>query len=145
MTLSPEQAAKREERRARFREFVDRLGAMSEEQRQEIVAHLPGLVTPEGHLLSDGNACLVFFQRPTATMVGGFKQWIKNGRCVRKGESGLMIWIPTQRKQKEDDDPNTPKRAGFIVGNVFDISQTDPIGGNNATVSVQHDLDETES
>jgi len=66
------------------------------------------------------------------TIVGGFQQWREQRRAVRKGESALAIWIP--RKDKED--PNRQpgeisspdlKEMQFFMGNVFDISQTQPI------------------
>ncbi len=67
-------------------------------------------------------------------MVGGFRQWKDKGRSVRKGEHGLMIWVPTGKGEKAEDGAPVPaaeagaekeKRAGFIMGTVFDVTQTD--------------------
>lgn len=80
--------------------------------------------TIEGHPLSDMNAALVLAQCPPATVVGGFGQWKKHGRQVKKGEKGLAIWFPCKTKQ-EDDDATDKSRMFFRVGTVFDISQTE--------------------
>jgi hypothetical protein len=64
-------------------------------------------------------------------MVGGFQHWKAHGRSVKKGEHSLMIWDPTGGKEeleelKEATDESKAKRAGFIMGTVFDVSQTEP-------------------
>src|SRR5262245_46008722 len=93
----------------------------------------------EGRAPSPFNTCLVLNQLLTASKVGGFRQWKDKGRSVKKGEHGLMIWVPTGKGEKTDDgetvpvpeteagaDGEKPKRAGFIMGTVFDVSQTEP-------------------
>lgn len=37
------------------------------------------------------NTMLLFTQKPNASIVGGFKQWLKAGRVVQKGQGA--IWI----------------------------------------------------
>ena len=62
--------------------------------------------------------------REAPSIVGGFQQWRKQGRMVRKGEHGYMIWIPTHRKEEgapEDDEGE----LNFIIGYVFDVTQTE--------------------
>ena len=76
---------------------------MSEDERTALVMRLGAIVTCEGHALSAFNSCLVLTQFPTASMVGGFHQWQPKGRKVKKGEHGLMIWIPTARGEKGED------------------------------------------
>jgi hypothetical protein len=69
----------------------------------------------------------VLNQLPTASMVGGFRQWLDKGRAVKKGEHGLMIWIPTKGKEKptaEEVEQET-NRPNFVMGTVFDVSQTE--------------------
>jgi antirestriction protein ArdC len=87
-----------------------------------MAAQMPYLVTVEGHALSIHNACLVALQLPSATILGGYRQWQAAGRQVRKGEHGLMIWAP---RMKKDADTGDEERAGFIPINLFDVSQTD--------------------
>jgi hypothetical protein len=103
---------------------------MSDEQRAAMAAQMSAVVTVEGRALSLHNSCLVACQKPDATVLGGFGQWIKAGRCVRKGEHGLMIWAPTMRRTNEPspdaEQESTTRRAGFIMVTVFDVSQTDP-------------------
>jgi hypothetical protein len=129
------QRAAAAERRERFKAIAARVAAMSEDERSALVVKLGAIVTCEGHALSAFNSCLVRTQFPTASMVGGFHQWRAKGRKVRKGEHGLMIWIPTARGEKGEDaapitdaqgDGDKAKRAGFVMGYVFDVSQTEP-------------------
>lgn len=140
--LTPEQIAARDARRARFRELARQVASMSDEQRQQLIARLPAVVTIEGRPLSPCNTILCSFQNPAATLVGGFRQWIAHGRTVRKGERGLMIWVPTSGRsagaEGESSAVVVPDSAGehgdnaggsvrFICGTVFDVTQTEDI------------------
>lgn len=131
-----EQKQKAAERRERFRRLAKAVADMSDAQREELVARCGAIVTCEGRPLSIHNSCLVLTQLPTASMVGGFHQWIAAGRSVKKGESGLSIWVPTAGKRGESKPAgDTPKgegesdgaRPGFVMGTVFDVSQTQEI------------------
>jgi hypothetical protein len=135
-----EQKARAAERRARFTELANRIAAMTDDQRAALTARVGAIVTCEGRALSVHNSCLLLTQLPTASMVGGFRQWQAHGRRVRKGEHGLMIWVPTSRKDeaaaptaaKAPPDANAGecegegKRAAFVMGTVFDVTQTEP-------------------
>lgn len=135
--LSPEQIAARDARRAKFRELSKRIAAMSPEQRATLCARMPAIVTVEGRALSPFNSCLVVSQRESVTIVGGFRQWIAHGRSVRKGEHGMQIWIPcgggkivpgpdaSGEAEPAADGEGTDRR--FIVGTVFDVTQTQEI------------------
>src|SRR5215211_7782109 len=140
-----EQKAAAAERRARFTELAKQVAEMSDVERAALVAHVGAVVTCEGRALSVHNSCLVLTQFPTASMVGGFRQWKAHGRSVRKGEHGLMIWVPTARTTDAEptategqpataDAPaeGEAKRAGFVMGTVFDISQTEPTSDRGA-------------
>src|SRR5262245_597032 len=50
--------------------------------------------TIEGRTLSPINTLLAATQDARVTVIGGFKQWLAAGRCVRKGEKALLIWVP---------------------------------------------------
>lgn len=140
-----EQKAKAAERRARFTELANQVAALSDDERAALVARVGAVVTCEGRALSVHNSCLVLAQLPTASMVGGFRQWQAHGRSVRKGERGLMIWVPTGRKDaakpaapdaqpaNECQTEGDSKRAGFVMGTVFDITQTEPTATRGAT------------
>jgi len=130
--LTAEQTAARDARRAKFRALVADVAAMTDEQRAGIVARLGAVPTCTGGALSFFNSCLVLSQAPGASLVGGFQQWRKLGRIVRKGEHGAMIWIPTgQAAASADatgeatDNDADGARMRFITGTVFDVSQTD--------------------
>lgn len=126
-----------EARRAAFRELAEKVSAMTDEERSAIVDRCGAVVSIERRALSINNTLLILTQLPTASVVAGFRQWLDAGRCVKKGERGLSLWIPTGRgeatEQPETDAPadgTEPKkaRARFVMGTVFDISQTCPLG-----------------
>ena len=138
-TISPEQKAAKTARRERFRALVKQVAAMSDEERAQLIARAGAVVTCEGRTLSPVNTSLLLMQMPNASMVGGFRQWLKAGRCVNKGQHGAMIWVPTRmqnakcKMQNEQEGPAPEEEAQeaeqsrsthFIIGTVFDISQT---------------------
>ena len=133
-----EQKAAATARRERFTELANDIARMSDAERAALVARVGAIVTCEGRALSVHNSCLVLTQLPAASMVGGFRQWLAHGRSVRKGEHGLMIWVPTSRKDDapppdgppagEGEAAGASKRAGFVMGTVFDVTQTEPTG-----------------
>ena len=126
-----EQKAATEARRERFRGFVKQLAQMTDEQRAAFAARIPVIVTADGHPLSGPNMMLVALQRPGVTVVGGFRQWLKHGRVVRKGEHGAMIWFPKASNQRDSapgaGDSQEAAEVRFMIGTVFDISQTEEV------------------
>lgn len=78
---------------------------------------------------SMGNQMLIYTQRPTATLVKGFKGWNQYGRYVRKGEKGLMILAPlvgrAKPRESELEESTESRIFGFKATFVFDVSQTD--------------------
>ncbi len=125
-----EQKAATAARKTRFREYVKQIAAMSDEQRNALV-HRIAPTTCEGHALSVANMMLIALQLPSATLVGGFRQWRKQGRCVKKGEHGAMIWCPGKAKEEETPENGDDAPEGkqfFIIGTVFDLLQTEEVG-----------------
>lgn len=125
--LTAEQITKRDERRTRFKTLWKQVADMPELERIEMSNKL-GLVTCDGHALSLGNAMLIALQCPRATILGGFRQWLKHGRSVRKGEHGAMIWVPLGHKTTEPTTGETTTESEdtrFIIGTMFDIGQTE--------------------
>lgn len=115
------------ERKAAARKLARQVSQMSAEQRAEFSRRFPAIITIEGRALSPFNTCLVAMQNPGATVVGGFRQWIKSGRAVRKGEHGMAIWVPLKRGAKDDGEQDSGDECRFILGTVFDVSQTSEI------------------
>lgn len=87
------------------------------------------------------NTILIMAQRPSATMVMGYKDWQKLGRQVQKGENGIRILAPSiKKKDLEKVDPVTQKPVigkdgkpeterkdvltGYFQVSVFDVEQT---------------------
>lgn len=117
----------KKEKREKIRKLFKQISEMPPEQRSELAAKMP-IVNVESHALSVHNNCLLVLQagnRPL-TIVGGFKQWLSQGRVVKKGEHGMAIWFPSVKKngngETEEDEPDDKLR--FMLGTVFDISQT---------------------
>lgn len=119
-------------------------------------------VMASGHHYSFNNVLMIASQKPEATMVRGFKQWQTLGRHVLKGEKSIDILVPSFKKvevQKIDEktgevlrdqngDPESEVKqsiTGFMVGKVFDVSQTDGKDIPNVRDFIQRDLQSTES
>ena len=86
------------------------------------------------HHYSFNNVMLILSQMPEATMVAGFRTWNEMGRKVKKGSKAIKILAPRFiNKEMIEKDTDTdeeikvtkPVLAGFLVVNVFDISQTE--------------------
>lgn len=96
------------------------------------------------------NRMSILLHKPDAMCVMGYKGWQKIGRYVKRDENGIPVLVPSTRKVYKNKDGKTIRRdtlkkldikkeladgniiyAGkkkeFIVGYVFDITQT---GGN---------------
>lgn len=137
-----EQKAAAEARRESFRALSRQIAAMTPDERAALAARMPAVVTVAGHALSAFNSALLVHQNPTATVVGGFRQWLAANRCVRKGERGAAIWVPAGGRAEatqEGAEPNAEagERPRFIVGYVFDVTQTQEIAGD-AVAAVDH-------
>ena len=140
-TLTPEQKQATDAKRAAFRALAKRVSQMTPEQRAALSRKV-NPVSIEGHEYSITNTMLLILQCPTGTIFGGFRQWIRGGRCVRKGQHGAIIWIPTGTSKETDEPSETEIENGgprFLLATVFDIGQTEP------TVCAQDDTDEPEA
>lgn len=121
----------KEEKKTRIKELMSKISQLSDEQKQILVEKL-GITNPEGHILTGRNQALLYFQAEgnPLSVVGGFQQWQKYGRVVRRGEHGYLIAVPANNKKVEDssdaDDPTF-----FLWKAVFDISQTEEMTAEN--------------
>jgi hypothetical protein len=123
------------ERRARVRELARQISAMSLDERLAM-AKAAGVRTIEGHELSIRNQCLCISQRDGVSVVGGLRQWRAAGRRVRKGEHGLGIWVPVAGEgANTESEGEGESRTFFVVGYVFDVSQTDQASEPNEELS----------
>lgn len=94
------------------------------------------------------NRIMIYIQRPDATRVASYKKWQEKKRQVKKGALGISIFVPIIKKsdatkdvgeietKREDlpielgDKPSEEMKdflAGFKIGTVFDISDTEAI------------------
>lgn len=124
MNINKEQAI--EAKKTKMRELAEQFAKLSESERVELSNQLGSLRTIEGRPLSFKNSAMLYFQRKGVSIVGGFQQWKKAGRIVRKGEKSLVIFCPASKKPKEGE-VSEDSPLFFFAGNVFDISQTEPL------------------
>jgi len=124
-TKKQKQAA--EDRRAKMRTLATEIGNLSDAQRQALLDRAGTAHTITGHPLSIHNTLLLASQTEHLSVVGGFRQWKTAGRSVRKGEKGLGIWIPRKNSKPETAEAEEVDEVRFILGTVFDISQTDAV------------------
>jgi hypothetical protein len=114
------------DRQSKIKELRTKLSSLNESQRNEIIKH--GIVTNiDGHILSLHNTLLVHLQSSDfiPSVVAGFNQWIKQGKAVKRGQHGIMIFFPVGNK---NDDNEVISPTNFYTATVFDISQVMDIG-----------------
>ena len=118
--------AKKQKIRAIFKSVKD----LTQEQKDILMQNLL-IKNPEGHLLS-GNNCLLLERQAAMynpnisfSVVGGFQQWQKYNRKVKKGESGFYIAIPSKKESEHISENND--EVFFFFKAVFDISQTEEL------------------
>jgi len=119
-----------QERRTQLKELRQKLANLSPEQRQQLTAQ--GLIaTVEGRTLSPQNTMLLYMQTPgifggngcqLPTIIGGYRQWLRAGKHVRKGEHGKTIFIPIGEKGEDGEITEVSK---FYTATVFDITQVE--------------------
>ena len=126
---SPEAVARKE----RVRLLAETIAGMSEEEKQAYIDRV-GVVARIGaegrQLLSIPNMVMALYQREGVTLVGGYRQWAKMGRQVRKGEQSIKIFAPRAVTRVVEAEGESVSIGGvrFVLISVFDISQTDLIG-----------------
>lgn len=102
-----------------------KLANISPELKAELTKR--GLIaTVEGRTLSLYNTFMVYMQcnGQTPSVVGGYRQWLKAGRQVIKGQHGYTILFPVGQKNSDGD---IVEARNFYAGTIFDIAQTEPV------------------
>ena len=77
------------------------------------------------------NCILITAQNKDATKLATFDDWKADNISIQKGAKGISIMVPDEYRRRD----GTPA-TGFIVGKVFDISQTTAVAAAN---TVSHD------
>ena len=117
----------REKKKSRIQTIRKTLSEMTEEQRTQLIEKFGIVTTIEGHPLTAHNTCFLYAQtEKPVTIIGGFQQWLKAGRIVKKGEKSLLIFVPSQRSN-EGNEAAGDDDVFFFTANVFDITQTEVI------------------
>lgn len=117
------------ERQVKLNALRTAMKTLTLEQRQDMAKR--GIIqTIEGRTLSPYNTCLVYLQSNgnTPTVIGGYQQWRKAKRQVKKGEHGYTIFFPVGKKDESTGDIKAAEL--FFTATVFDISQTEPATAN---------------
>ena len=116
------------DKQTKARQLAAKVAKLSDETRQALADKMDTVVNPQSHALSVHNTIFLYMQcqRTDLTIVAGFKQWIKAGRCVRKGEHSLgYISVPMQLRDKRPQAAAEDTVLRFRLVPVFDVSQTD--------------------
>jgi hypothetical protein len=123
---TPEQKAAAAERRTAIRGMMAKIKCLPIEKRVLLADTFGIRSAEEGRTFSASNQILIAWQCPAASIVGGFEQWRKIGRAVRKGSKAIAIWIPIGTGVDRDGNPagSVTEETRFTLGSVFDISQT---------------------
>ena len=116
-----------QQKQDRMKDLCKQWADMSPAERDGLIAKIGAIVTVEGRELSPRNTMLCFYQREGVSLVGGFKQWLGKGRCVRKGEKGISILFPSKFTKQGEGGEDDKEFVKFYAGTVFDVSQTDEI------------------
>lgn len=73
-----------------------------------------------------GNTMLILAQRPDATIVASYRRWLELGRQVRRGETAMRVWAPSNRRERDPEkDEEAENVRRWVLVPVFDIAQTD--------------------
>ncbi len=127
--LTPAQAAARDERRQSLIAMNRKISAMTPAERDALTASIGAILTCEGRALSPRNSMLVWMQIPAASLVGGFHQWQKVGRCVMKDQHGAQALVPLGRKVQDASGEVSTTDDGegmhFTTTTYFDVTQTE--------------------
>lgn len=116
------------DKQARIKELRKRIASLSPEDRQKIAKQYV-VINVEGHVLSTYNTLMLYYQSNgiQPTVVAGFKQWLKAGKCVRKGQHGFSILFPVGNKVKDNDGNESIEAERYFAGTVFDITQVEDL------------------
>jgi hypothetical protein len=133
MLSEAEKQQKRQEKKEKIIQIRKTLSQMSEEQQQAIAAKF-GIITVEGHPLTPYNQCFLVSQSEiNFSIVGGYVQWKRACKAVRKGQHGFLILVPSVPKKEENLDTYLDNEdVHFYSATVFDISQTVDITNSEA-------------
>jgi hypothetical protein len=117
------------EKYQKARDLSAKIARMSEAERTKLSEKMVSVFNPQGHQLTLHNTLLLIgqCQREDLTLVAGFKQWIKAGRVVNKGEHTIgFIQVPIY-KSKDESEGENGRPTYFKLVPVFDVSQTDEL------------------
>ena len=78
------------------------------------------------------NSLLIKLQNPEASICAGFVEWKKQGRSVKKGETGAMILVPLVLKNEQEEE-----YLRFKSDYVFDIAQTQEVEAQSWRVALE--------
>ncbi len=100
--------------------------ALSRGKSEQLTSYLAMLA--KFHRYSFGNVLLILLQKPDASHVAWFTAWKKLGRCVRKGEKGIVIIASKKFKPRDEPEPgeNDKPILRFRGVHIFDVSHIFP-------------------
>jgi len=116
------------EKRTQLKDLRKKLANLPPEARTELESRAL-IATVEGRVLSAHNTIMLYFQAGmsgrTPSVVGGYQQWRKAGKQVKRGEHGYTIFFPVGPKAEDSEDSDAVTAETFHTATVFDISQVE--------------------
>ena len=114
------------ERMIAAKRLISHVSKMTDAEREQFSATAGVTLTCEGRTLGMFNSIFLSMQSGTyPTVIGGFRQWQRQGRQVPKGCHALgYIYVPMVR-HSEDDEDHVQDEVRFRLVPVWDISQTE--------------------
>ena len=120
--LTPEQKEKMEERKKKRVEMYAAIKNAPEPEKP-----ITGYVSVEGHEYSGRNQMFLAWQGCEFGKLGGFQQWRKLGRRVKKGSKGYDIMMPLKKAHKDEEGRKVENEEDvfFTWAVLFHESQTE--------------------
>jgi hypothetical protein len=122
-----------DQKKTKIKAIYQSVKDLTPEQKEQLIMSL-NIKNPEGHSLS-GNNCILLERQAAMynpnisfSVVGGFNQWQKHNRKVKKGESGFYIAIPSKKENQQSKESD---EVFFFFKAVFDVTQTEELSTAN--------------
>lgn len=79
------------------------------------------------HHYSFRNVMTILSQRPDATMIAGFNDWVSKHKRVPQKGTAIFYWAPHTSKEVDPSTGKEEEKLGFHLTFGFDISDTKPL------------------
>jgi ssDNA-binding Zn-finger/Zn-ribbon topoisomerase 1 len=113
-------------KKEKIQDLKNWISNVAEEEQKQMLEKV-NIKNVQGRELSENNQMLLLGQNENVSIVAGYKQWQADGKQVKKGETALIIFVPSVTKTKDKETEEENEFLNFYPANVFDISQVEEI------------------